>query len=201
MASRGGLHAQARFYQLWDLESGACLRTLEGHIATVQSVCVTPDAWRAISIGGNTYKRAYALRLWDLESGAYLRTLEEHTNWVNSVCVTPNGTRATSASRDKTLRLWDLDSGACLTVYHAGSPVRSAAFSMDGNPIFCGTSDGQMHFLRPVNFPPLGPPVVSAGGSGTSLTGTSLAIGMTNGRFNVPGAADVSPSATTSSAN
>ncbi len=148
--------------RLWDLNSGACLRTLEGHTESVTSVCVTPDARRAISASNDK-----TLRLWDLDSGACLRTLKGHRGDVTSVCVTPDAKRAISGcggyrNQDYALRLWDLDSGACLAVYHAGSRVLSAAISMEGNPILCGTEDGQMHFLTPVNFPPPGLPVVTA---------------------------------------
>ncbi len=60
---------------MWDLESGRCLRTLEGHSVGVGSVSVTPDGRRAVS--GSWDK---TLRVWDLESGRCLRTLEGHSS-------------------------------------------------------------------------------------------------------------------------
>ena len=62
---------------MWDLESGACLRTLEGHSGWVLSVSVTPDGRRAVSASWDK-----TLRVWDLESGACLRTLEGHSGAV-----------------------------------------------------------------------------------------------------------------------
>jgi hypothetical protein len=98
--------------RLWDLESGHCLRTLEGHTSGVGSVSVTPDGRGAVSA---SYDKT--LRLWDLDSGACLRTLEGHTSAVKSVRVTPNGRCAVSAGYDdKALRLWELHSGACLHI-------------------------------------------------------------------------------------
>ena len=58
---------------LWDLESGQCLRTLEGHTDAVRAVALTPDGRRAVSASDD-----HTLRLWDLESGQCLRTLEDH---------------------------------------------------------------------------------------------------------------------------
>ena len=93
--------------RVWDLETGACLRTLQGHTNGVLSVSVSPDGRRAVS--GSVDK---TLRVWDLETGACLRTLEGHTDEVWSVSVSPDGRRAVSASAlDETVRVWDL--GAC----------------------------------------------------------------------------------------
>ncbi len=35
--------------RLWDLDTGACLQTLEGHTDRVYSVALTPDGRRALS--------------------------------------------------------------------------------------------------------------------------------------------------------
>ena len=88
--------------------------------------------------------------------------LEGHSLPVNSVTVSPDGRRAVSGSYDDTVRVWDLETGQCLAVYHAGADVDSAAISSNGSRIVCGTSDGQMHFLTPVNFPPPEPPLITA---------------------------------------
>jgi WD40 repeat protein len=73
--------------RLWDLETGQCLRILEGHTAEVRAVAVTPDGHRALSGAGD-----HTLRLWDLEGGQCLRTLEGHTGPVQAVasCQTQN---------------------------------------------------------------------------------------------------------------
>jgi hypothetical protein len=48
--------------RVWDLESGACLRTLEGHSDSITSVSVTPDGRRAVSGSAD-----HTLRVWDLK--------------------------------------------------------------------------------------------------------------------------------------
>jgi hypothetical protein len=56
--------------RVWDLESGVCLRILEGPsegIERVRGVHVMPDGHRALSISSDG-----ALRVWDLESGVRL---------------------------------------------------------------------------------------------------------------------------------
>ena len=54
-----------RTLKLWDLESGAVLRTFEGHGDRVTAVALLPDGRRALSGSADN-----TLKLWDLESGA-----------------------------------------------------------------------------------------------------------------------------------
>ena len=61
--------------RLWDLETGRCLRVLEGHTDAVVSVAWSADPRRALS--GSNDK---TVRLWDVETGRCLRVLEGHTD-------------------------------------------------------------------------------------------------------------------------
>merc|ERR1711934_949681 len=58
--------------RLWDAETGACVRTLEGH-GRVWSVCFSPDGRRLAS--GNESTVDGTVQLWDAETGACVRTL------------------------------------------------------------------------------------------------------------------------------
>ena len=53
--------------KLWDLESGRCIHTLEGHTQEVTVVAVTPDGRQAVSGSDDT-----TLRVWDLGTGREL---------------------------------------------------------------------------------------------------------------------------------
>ena len=87
--------------RLWDVETGACVRTLEGHGHWVNSVCFSPDGKQLASGSADR-----TVRLWDVETGACVRTLEGHGDGVGSLCFSPNGRQLASGSDDRTVRLW-----------------------------------------------------------------------------------------------
>jgi WD40 repeat protein len=53
--------------RVWDLDTGACLRTLQGHTGSVWSVALHADGRRAVT--GSDDK---TVRVWDLDTGACL---------------------------------------------------------------------------------------------------------------------------------
>jgi len=66
-----------RTVKLWDLHSGACLKTLEGHTEYVFSVAISPDGTRALSASSD---RTSELRR--LDSEGCLQRPEDHTEYV-----------------------------------------------------------------------------------------------------------------------
>jgi len=94
--------------RVWDLESGECLRTLEGHQKEmVTGVAITPDGRRAVSAGWDN-----TLRVWDLERFICLRTLEMAPTLVMPKCVqlSADGNKAVTAAGGL-IQVWDLETG------------------------------------------------------------------------------------------
>jgi WD40 repeat protein len=128
--------------QVWDLETGSCLRVLKGHAGAVNSVSVTADGSCAVSGSGTKPGDDNTVRVWGLEEGVCLRVLEGHTDAVFAVCVTPDGRYAVSGSWDRTLRVWDLKMGACLHVLKGHlSSVWSVSVTPDGRRAVSGSVD------------------------------------------------------------
>ena len=127
--------------KVWDLDTGAELRTLAGHSDSVRGVAVSPDGRRAVSA---SYDKT--LKVWDLETGGELRTLAGHSNWVNGVAVSPDGRRAVSASWDNTLKVWDLETGASIATFDCDSVAACGAFA-DNHTIVAGDNGGRVYFL------------------------------------------------------
>jgi small GTP-binding protein len=124
--------------RLWDVETGKCLRVLEGHTGQVLSVAWNADQRYAISGSGDR-----TVRLWDVETGKCLRVLEGHTLSIKGVAYNADQRHILSNSRDHTVRLWDVETGQCLRVLegHKGQ-VLSVAWSADQRHAFSGDSLG-----------------------------------------------------------
>ena len=175
-----------RTIRLWDVETGAHKRTLEGHGSTVLGVAFSPDG-RALASG--SYDKT--IRLWDAETGAPLRTLEGHTAAVTSVAFSPDGRTLASGSwdnTDNTVRLWDAETGAPLRTLEGHTNfVWSVAFSPDGRTLASGswdrtvrlwdvetgahkrTLEGHTNGVNSVAFSPDGVTLASGSSDGTAL--------------------------------
>ncbi len=126
--------------KLWDVTSGAVVRTLSGHTAGVEVVAFSPDGH--ILVSGSFDK---TLKLWDVASGTALRTLSGHTGSVNAVAFSPDGRTLVSGSGDGTLKLWDVINGTALRNLsgHTGW-IKAVAFSPDGRTVVSGSFDNTL---------------------------------------------------------
>ncbi len=126
--------------KIWDLETGQCRATLEGHSDGISSVAITPDGKRILS--GSFDK---SVRVWDAGSGREVAKLEDHTNGVWSVVALLDNARALSGGFDKTLRLWELASGKCLKMIECGTDGGDDVFSSAVNPAGTQALSGHRH--------------------------------------------------------
>jgi WD40 repeat protein len=133
--------------ELWEMMTGALLRTFPGHQvvsredrATVNACAFTPDSRFIVSASADT-----TLRLWDVATGELLHTFQGHTKPVNTCALTPDGTRVVSASDDTTLRLWDVATGmVILTLQGHTGKVHTCLFAPDGMQVLSASSDGSL---------------------------------------------------------
>ena len=110
--------------KLWDLTTGECLRTLEGHTDGVYAVAFHGEDRAASGSRDGT------IGLWDLSTGRAIRALAGHTYHVHSVSWSGDGRRLLSSSMD--LRLWDVETGRCLRMFEGHTEViRSVVWSLD----------------------------------------------------------------------
>ena len=87
---------------IWDVGTGARLRTLEGHTSGISSVAFVPDR---VLLASGSYDNT--IRIWDVRTGERLRTLEGHTDAVSSVAFSPDGNTLASGSWDGSMLLWE----------------------------------------------------------------------------------------------
>ncbi|KAB8330984.1 hypothetical protein SD80_025780 [Scytonema tolypothrichoides VB-61278] len=88
----------------WNVQTGRCLQTFEGHTDAVKSVCLSADNQFALSgsLDGST-------KLWNVQTGRCLHTFEVGTNGVNSVALSADSRFVLSSSGDTNLKRWFLD--------------------------------------------------------------------------------------------
>jgi WD40 repeat protein len=129
--------------RLWDLESGAALKTLEGHTGAVTGVAFLPDGRRAVSCACDK-----TVRLWDLESGKQIMEMQAPKE-VHDLAVSADGRRLLTAVYDGAVRLWDMESGKELRRFcgHKGN-VFAVSFSPDARYALSGGEDRTMRLWR-----------------------------------------------------
>lgn len=120
--------------RVWDLETGECLKTLDGHTDDVISVSITSDGRRAVSGSEDN-----TICVWDLDTGECLKTLLDIHE---TVSITPDGRLAISGMEDNTLHVWDMETGERLRIMqgHTGS-VDAVSITPDGQFAISGSSD------------------------------------------------------------
>lgn len=77
-----------------------------GHIATVNSIAISPDGQYVISGSDDN-----TLKLWEVATGKEIRTFTGHSGGILSVAFSPDGRYALSGSYDNTLKLWEIRTG------------------------------------------------------------------------------------------
>lgn len=129
---------------LWDVASGGCLRTFEGHGRSVGAVCMSDDGTVAVSGSDDG-----TIRVWDVSTGRCLRVLTGHTDSVYAVRLSADGRTVVSGGRDTTVRLWDLATGRCLRTFgrHTGA-VHAVAVSADGRRVLSAGENGDVWVWR-----------------------------------------------------
>jgi WD40 repeat protein len=130
---------------LWDVESGRLLRTLDGHTDLVYMGVFSPDKRILASCSRDT-----KIKLWNAGTGRELRTLIGHTRPVKAVAFSPNGKLLASVGNDGTLRLWDVATGLQKGSFVHPDPdnvgVYSVVFISNGKTVVAGNGDGTISY-------------------------------------------------------
>ncbi|MCP3957955.1 MAG: hypothetical protein GY719_08895 [bacterium] len=120
-ASHWRSETRSEVTELWSVETGEIVATLDGHRAEFSS-----DGRRLVSISSRG-----AIHLWAVETGEEVATLE----YADSFLISPDGTRLASAWKNgTTIRLWNLETGGAVATLeaHSENTFHKMAFSPDG---------------------------------------------------------------------
>ncbi|MEU0068290.1 protein kinase [Streptomyces sp. NPDC006332] len=108
--------------RVWDLATGRCLRTLQGHERT-DAVALSPDG-RLVASGGPDG----SVLVWEVATGRQLHRLAAHTANVESVALSPDGRLLVSASPDGAVLVWETGTGHLARTLQEGRHHRSVGF-------------------------------------------------------------------------
>jgi WD40 repeat protein/CHAT domain-containing protein/tetratricopeptide (TPR) repeat protein len=126
----GRMSREDPFITLWDVESGAAVRTLGDRTDPLTSLAVSQDS-ALLAVGSFSG----VIHLWDLRLGAEVRRLTGHRERVSSVAFSPTNRFVLTASFDKTARIWGVVTGLELRQFSAVGPVKRAVFTQDGRAV------------------------------------------------------------------
>ncbi|MEA5519495.1 hypothetical protein [Limnoraphis robusta] len=90
--------------KVWNLETGAEIRTLKGHDDYVFSVSISNDSKTIVSGSSDS-----TIKVWNLETGEEIRTLTGHNGPVNSVSISNDSKTIVSGGDDYTIKVWNID--------------------------------------------------------------------------------------------
>ena len=94
---------------IWNITTGECLQTFEGHKAFVNCLVFSKDEKTlATGSGDNTIK------IWDLASRECVQTLSGHSGPVTKFAYSVDGKRITSSSGDNSVKIWALATKECV---------------------------------------------------------------------------------------
>jgi len=131
-------------FRLWDVITGNCVHTFEGHTKDVNSVYFSPDSRWVLSGSADR-----TMKLWEVSGGRCARTFEGHNGNINSVCFSPDSRWALSGSADGTMKLWEISTGRCVRTFegHNGN-INSVCFSPDLSWALSGSLDMTMKLWK-----------------------------------------------------
>ncbi|KAI9199294.1 WD40-repeat-containing domain protein [Polychytrium aggregatum] len=107
--------------QVFDLNSRAILRTLEGHKDGVRVAKFSSLKTQVLSASDDK-----TVKLWDVPVGENIVTFDEHEDYVRCGMVSQeNSNLVLTGSYDHTVKLWDARAKVCVATMNHGFPVES----------------------------------------------------------------------------
>jgi WD40 repeat protein len=96
--------------QMWDVEKGECVKTLEASAGSVSCLAYSLDGKYIVSGSNQPHSKTpdNNVRIWNAETGKCIKTLEGHTKGVRSVAFSPDGKYVVSGSNDNTIKIWEI---------------------------------------------------------------------------------------------
>ena len=132
---------RSKAIEIYDLNSGDLVKSLYGHLDSVQCVDVLSDG-RIVSASWDK-----SIKIWNLKSGKCLHTIKDTVQTGSVLCmlVLPDDTLVTG-SGDKTIKVWDLKNNMLVNTLIGHTGTVSCLVAISDDRICSGSWDGMIKF-------------------------------------------------------
>lgn len=131
--------------RVWNVNTGECMRILNGHLEFISWVAFSHDSTMILSISA---PRDTILRIWHTNSSECVQVLEHHRGEVNELILSPDSRLiATKAFKDTNILVWSTENGESHALRGHQGFIDSAVFSHD-SALLASTSDDATRIWR-----------------------------------------------------
>ena len=131
-----------RVPKLWDINSGAVLRSYVGHTAAVRALTVSPNERWLASAGASKEDGDGTLRIWNFATGAEQSKYFPMPGWTYSAAWSPDDSTLATTHDNGLLQLRDVrDLASVRELKGHVNRIWYAAFSPDGRSLISGSVD------------------------------------------------------------
>jgi WD40 repeat protein len=128
--------------KLWDISSGAVLRSYVGHTAAVRALTISPNERWLASAGASKEDGDGTLRIWDFATGTEQSKYFPMPGWTYSAAWSPDGNTLATTHDSGILQLRDVrDLSSVRELKGHVNRIWFAAFSPDGRGLISGSVD------------------------------------------------------------
>ncbi|MCY6490851.1 AAA-like domain-containing protein [Leptolyngbya sp. GGD] len=130
--------------RIWDVETGAMLKTFDRHSNQVLTADFSMDGQRLATGGDDSL-----IKIWDIQTESVINTIRGHRGSVRRLKFSPDGTMLASASSDHTINLWKVSDGSLLrTLEGHSNQILSLSFSADSKTLVSAGYDNTVKVWR-----------------------------------------------------
>jgi len=133
VVATGAVDGKIKF---WDLNTGVCLRTFEGHHSFIKAINFSQDGLKMVTASCDPN-----IKEWDVKSGNCLQTYPGHIHEVIWAEYSKDGNKIISCGLDNLIKEWDTLSGNCIKEFTAhSSPCNRVLYSPCNTKVLsCGS--------------------------------------------------------------